>query len=90
MDLSSYILNLGIATAFIGGVVQLLKTTFNINKRFVPLVSCLVGLISGLLLKEFTVYSYYTMAFVGFTLGLTTCGLFDVTKVTTLLKKEKK
>ena len=80
IDMTPYVLITGMLVGGITAVTQMLKVSFKIPKRLVPIVSCIVGVIAGLLFKEFTVYSYYTMALVGFMGGLSASGFFELTK----------
>lgn len=81
MDLSVLFI---IAVAIVGlitSVVQVLKASLNIAKRFVPIVSVAVGILFGLLLQPLTDYSLYIMAVAGLIGGLAASGTFDLTKV---------
>ena len=80
MDLSILFV---IALAIMGlitAIVQVLKTSFNITKRFLPIVSVTVGILFGLLLQPITEFSLYTMALAGLIGGLAASGAFDLTK----------
>lgn len=87
MDLTGYVMICGLLIGVITGVAQMLKQALPIDNKYMPLVSCLVGVIIALLVKEFTVYNYKTMALIGFVAGMSASGFFDLTKVT---KKKSK
>ena len=87
MDLTTLFI---IALAIVGlitALVQVLKTTLNLKKRYVPIVSLAVGILFGLLLQPLTDHNFYTMAVAGLIGGLTASGTFDLTKV---VKEDKK
>lgn len=86
-DFTPYIMMMGILAVIVTAIIEAIKTTGKVNKKYLPIISCLVGIAVGLVSKNFTVYSYYTMGVVGFLSGLASCGLFDLTKFT---KKEEK
>lgn len=79
---------MGILAVIVTAIVEAIKTTGKVDKKYLPIVSCIVGVGVGLLAKDFTIYSYYTMGVVGFLSGLASCGLFDLTKFAK--KKEDK
>jgi hypothetical protein len=87
-DFTPYVMMVGILAFVVTAVVEAIKTTGKIDKRYLPILSCFVGVAVGLVAKNFSVYSYYTMGVVGFISGLASCGLFDLTKLTK--KKEEK
>lgn len=73
-------------TIVIGGLVYVLRTSFNLNERYLPFASLLIGVVTGLL-------SYYegTARLIpaiinGGMLGLITSGGYDVIKKTVLGK----
>lgn len=81
MDLTTLFI---IALAIVGlitALVQVLKTTLNLTKRYVPIVSIAVGILFGLLLQPLTEYNIYTMAVAGLIGGLAASGAFDLSKV---------
>ena len=75
-------MNLAVASAvsvpIISGVVQVLKNSFKIPTRFVPLTSVLVGIATGLILMGLG----WIGGIVGVILGLSACGLYDLKKKT--------
>ena len=82
MDLSIlFVIALAI-TGLITAIVQVLKTSFKIAKRLVPIVSVTVGILFGLLLQPITEFNLYTMALAGLIGGLAASGAFDLTKMT--------
>ena len=87
-DFTPYVMMMGVLAVIVTAVVEAVKATGKINPKNLPLVSAAIGIVVGLISKEFTVYSYYTMAVVGFLSGLVSCGLFDLTKF--IKKKEDK
>ena len=81
MDLSIlFVIALAI-TGLITAIVQVLKTSFKIAKRLVPIVSVTVGILFGLLVQPLTDYNLYTMALAGLIGGLAASGAFDLTKI---------
>lgn len=86
MDLSVLFIIAIAILGIINGVVQVLKKSFKIAARFIPIVSVTVGILIGLIIQPLTDYSLYTMALGGLIGGLAACGTFDLTKVT---KKEE-
>ncbi|ATP40686.1 hypothetical protein CSE16_11855 [Solibacillus sp. R5-41] len=81
MDLTTLFI---IALAIVGlitALVQVLKTTLNLTKRYVPIVSVAVGILFGLLFQPLTDYNIYTMAVAGLIGGLAASGAFDLSKV---------
>lgn len=87
MDLTTLFI---IALAIVGlitALVQVLKTTLNLTKRFVPIVSIAVGILFGLLLQPLTDYNIYMMAVAGLIGGLAASGAFDLSKVVKGVKK---
>lgn len=81
MDLTTLFI---IALAIVGlitALVQVLKTTLNLTKRYVPIVSIAVGILFGLLLQPLTDYNIYTMTVAGLIGGLAASGAFDLGKV---------
>ena len=81
MDLSIlFVIALAI-TGLITAIVQVLKTSLKITKRFVPIVSMAVGILFALLLQPITEFNLYTMALAGLIGGLAASGAFDLTKI---------
>ncbi|MCH7321801.1 hypothetical protein LZ480_07825 [Solibacillus sp. MA9] len=82
MDLTTLFIIALTIVGLITALVQVLKTTLNLTKRYIPIVSLAVGILFGVLLQPLTVYSIYTMAVAGFIGGLAASGAFDLVKVT--------
>lgn len=81
MDLSVlFVIALAIV-GLISAIVQVLKTSFKIAKRFVPIVSMAVGILFGIVIQPITEFNLYTMALAGLIGGLAASGAFDLTKV---------
>lgn len=81
MDLSILFVIALATTGLITAIVQVLKTSFKIAKRMVPIVSVTVGILFGLLLQPITEFNLYTMALAGLIGGLAASGAFDLTKI---------
>lgn len=79
-DFTPYIMMMGVMAVVITAIVEAIKATDKLPQKCLPVVSAIIGIIVGLVAKEFTVYSFYTMGVVGFLSGLVSCGLFDLTK----------
>ena len=89
-DFTPYVFLMGILAFVITAVVEMIKRSSlgdKIKKKDLPILSFVVGIAVGVIAKDFTVYSYFTMSIIGAMSGLTSCGLFDLTKFT---KKEEK
>lgn len=81
MDLTGlFIIALSIV-GLISAIVQVLKTSFKIAKRYLPIVSMAVGILFAIVLQPITEFSLYTMAIAGLIGGLAASGAFDLTKV---------
>lgn len=80
MDLTTLFILATVIVAFISGIVQIVKTTFNIATRFLPAVSIATGIFIGVILQPFSDYNMYTMIIAGFIAGLTAAGGFDLAK----------
>lgn len=75
----------GVFVAAIVGLNQLFKTAFEIPKRYLPLLSLLLGLLAGI------VYFQGDMkerVFMGVVMGLSASGLFDQSKIITKRDEE--
>lgn len=71
-------------------VTQLVKFKNFANSKYMPLVSLVIGMIVGLLITQYTVYDYYTMALLGALSGLTGAGAFDMTDLVNFMKDKNK
>jgi len=69
--------------AIVIGVTEVLKKTFNINTRFVPIISLALALFYVLLVSELPLAE---SVFIGLITGLSASGLYDVGKKTILKK----
>lgn len=67
-----------ILAVFVMSTVQLVKTTLNINKNFVPLVGVLVGLLIGVVAYPFTDMDLVLRLWSGGLAGLSATGLFEL------------
>lgn len=80
MDLTALILVAITLVAIVTAVVEVLKRTFNIKKRYLPIVSIAVGILIALILWPLSEFELYYMIVVGFIAGLTASGTFDALK----------
>lgn len=87
MDLTTLFTIALVIVGLITALVQVLKTTLNLTKRYVPIVSIAVGILFGILLQPLTDYNVYMMAVAGLIGGLAACGAFDLSKA---VKDDKK
>lgn len=67
-----------ILAVFVMSIVQLVKTTLNINKNFVPVVGVLVGLLIGVVAYPFTDMDLVLRLWSGGLAGLSATGLFEL------------
>lgn len=67
-----------ILAVFVMSLVQLVKTTLNINKNLVPLVGILVGLLIGVVAYPFTDMDLVLRLWSGGLAGLSATGLFEL------------
>lgn len=67
---------------FVNAIVEVVKRTTNLNKRFLPLVAVASGIFVSAVFYPLPFHSYdlYTMLVTGFISGLTASGTFDITK----------
>lgn len=87
MDLSTLLLIASSIVAVITGVTEVLKRSFGVSTRFVPVISIAVGIAVGIALQPVSQFNLYTMILSGFLAGLSSCGLFDL--VINTSKKDK-
>jgi len=73
-------IELGFITALIVGINEMVKRYEYIPKRFIPLSSVLLGILSMFLLHQ---YSIQESTFIGIAIGLSANGLFDMSKLVT-------
>lgn len=88
MDLSTLLLIASSIVAVITGVTEVLKRSFGISPRFVPIISIIVGIVVGIALQPVSEFDLYTMVLSGSLAGLASCGLFDL--VVNTMKKDNK
>lgn len=67
-----------ILAVFVMSIVQLVKTTLNINKNLVPLVGILVGFLIGVVAYPFTDMDLVLRLWSGGLAGLSATGLFEL------------
>ncbi|MGG1575477.1 holin [Fictibacillus sp. NRS-1165] len=67
-------------TPLVTGLVQLLKRTFPIKKRFIPLISFFIGIIVGILAYPFTEMTVVLRLWSGGIAGLAATGLYELGK----------
>jgi uncharacterized membrane protein (DUF441 family) len=63
------------------GIIQVVKHTFNINERYLPAVSLLVGIFIAILIAFGTGQDYFQYTLVGIIGGLSASGLYDQKKI---------
>lgn len=80
MDLTNIFLIASAIVLIVVAVVEVLKKTFKIKKRFLPATSVLVGIFIALILTPLTDHNFYYMGIVGLITGLTASGAFDLVK----------
>ncbi|MDD1501615.1 holin [Lysinibacillus sp. CNPSo 3705] len=86
MDLTNiFIVAMAIA-AIVLAVSEVLKKTFNIKARYMPITSLVIGILIGLVFTPLSEYNAYVMAVAGAISGLTASGTFDLAK--SLTKKD--
>ena len=87
MDLTALILVAITLVAIVTAVVEVLKRTFNIPKRYLPIVSIAVGILIAVIMWPLSEYELYYMLVVGLIAGLAASGTFDALKA--IGKKEE-
>ncbi|MGO5009290.1 hypothetical protein [Bacillus wiedmannii] len=73
-------IELGFITALIVDIIEMVKRYEYVPKRFIPLSSVLLGILSMFLLHQ---YSIQESTFIGIAIGLSANGLFDMSKLVT-------
>jgi len=63
------------------GIIQVVKQTFDINKRYLPAVSLLVGILIAVLIALGTGQDIVQYTLVGIVGGLSSAGLYDQKKI---------
>lgn len=80
MDLTALILVAVTLVAIVTAVVEVLKRTFNIPARYLPIASIAVGILIALIMWPLSEYELYYMLVVGLIAGLAASGTFDALK----------
>ena len=80
MDLTLIFIIAVALLAIITAVVEVVKKTFNVNTRYLPITSIVVGIFVAILVWPLTEYSLYMMVVSGIIAGLTSSGTFDLVK----------
>lgn len=80
MDLTSLILVAITLVAIVTAVVEVLKKTFTIKTRYLPITSIVVGILIALIVWPLSDYDFYYMLVVGLIAGLAASGTFDALK----------
>lgn len=80
MDLSLIFIIAVALLAIITAVVEVVKRTFNINSRYLPITSIVIGIFVAILIWPLTEYSLYLMIVAGVVAGLASSGTFDLFK----------
>ncbi|MER2107284.1 MAG: holin [Solibacillus sp.] len=88
MDLTAIILVAISLVAIVTAVVEVIKRTFKIPARYLPITSIVVGILIALIMWPLSTYELYYMIIVGLIAGLAASGTFDALKV--IGKKEDK
>lgn len=81
MDLTTLLVIAASITILVTAFIEVVKRTSNIQARYLPITSIVVGIFVAVIVKPFANYDYYTMIIAGAIAGLSACGLFDITKV---------
>ncbi|MFY0520937.1 holin [Lysinibacillus sp. UGB7] len=80
MDLTNIFIIAMTIVAIVTAVSEVLKKTFNINARYMPITSVVVGILVSMTFTQLTEYNLYIMAVAGAVAGLTASGTFDLLK----------
>lgn len=80
MDLSVIFIIAMALLVVITAVVEVMKRTFNIKARYLPITSIVVGIFVSILVWPLTDYSLYLMIVAGIIGGLASSGAFDLVK----------
>lgn len=80
MDLTTLILVAITLVAIVTAVVEVLKKTFTIKTRYLPITSIVVGIFIALVVWPLSEYDFYYMLVVGLIAGLAASGTFDALK----------
>ncbi|MGE7021978.1 holin [Solibacillus cecembensis] len=80
MDLTGLILVAITLVAIVTAVVEVIKKTFTIKARYLPITSIVVGIFIALIVWPLSDYDFYYMLVVGLIAGLAASGTFDALK----------
>lgn len=83
MDLTNLFLIALTILAIVTAFVEVLKKTFKIKSRFLPVTSLVTGIFVALIFWPLTEFDVYYMIVVGLIAGLAASGTFDLLKATT-------
>ncbi|MFJ8100438.1 holin [Lysinibacillus sp. NPDC096212] len=80
MDLTNIFMIAMVMVAIVLAVAEVLKNTFKINTRYMPITSVVIGIFVGVICWPLSEYPLYMMLMAGFIAGLTASGTFDLLK----------
>ncbi|MFJ7646881.1 hypothetical protein ACIQ1H_04995 [Lysinibacillus sp. NPDC097279] len=80
MDLTNIFTLAAIMVAIVLAISEVLKKTFKINTKYMPITSVVIGIFIGLIFWPLSEYPVYVMLIAGFVAGLTASGTFDLLK----------
>jgi len=80
MDLTNIFMIAMMMVAIVLAVAEVLKKTFNLNTKYMPITSVVIGIFIGLVLWPLAEYPMFVMLMAGFIAGLTASGTFDLLK----------
>lgn len=80
MDLTGLILVALTLVAIVTAVVEVVKKTFKIPARYLPITSIVIGILIALIVWPLSTYELYYMIVVGLIAGLAASGTFDALK----------
>lgn len=72
-----------VMAGIVGALIEVVKATFNIDNRYLPILSALTGLIVGLLLAYLYNLPVPDHALAGMLAGLSASGFYDNVKMAT-------
>ncbi|MFA1738423.1 holin [Lysinibacillus fusiformis] len=80
MDLTNIFMIAMVMVAIVLAVAEVFKKTFNLNTKYMPITSVVIGIFIGLVLWPLSEYPMYIMLIAGFIAGLSASGTFDLLK----------
>lgn len=80
MDLTGLILVALTLVAIVTAVVEVVKKTFKIPARYLPITSIVIGILIALIVWPLSEFELYYMLIVGLIAGLAASGTFDALK----------